>query len=71
METLRQAMLDAVSVEDIQEAMQRLAFEAKYGNIPAAKELLQRVLGPAEALDLVERIEALEDVAESILEDRG
>ena len=65
---LRQAMLDAVTEGDVRDAIQRLAWEAKGGNIQAARELLQRVLGPAEAVDLQERIEALEAVARDVVE---
>ena len=67
---LRQAMLDAVTEDDVREAIQRLAWEAKGGNIQAARELLLRVLGPAEAVDLQERIEALEAVARDVSEDQ-
>jgi hypothetical protein len=39
---------------------------AKGGEVPAAKELLQRLLGPPVELDLIERLENLErQIAES------
>ena len=59
---LRSALLNAVSEEDIQEVVQALVREAKDGNVSAAKELLGRVLGPPEAVDLLQRVEGLEEL---------
>jgi hypothetical protein len=41
-------------------AIGALLKSAKEGDVAAAQELLQRLLGPAVELDLAERIEALE-----------
>ncbi len=42
---LRSALLDAVTPEDITEVVQRLIIEAKTGDVPAARVLLDRVFG--------------------------
>src|SRR5512140_1247382 len=57
---LRSALLAAVTPADITEIIGSMMTQAKAGDIAAAKELLQRVLGPAESIDLIERIEAIE-----------
>ena len=58
---LRGALLKAVKPSDITEIIATLLNMAKSGDIAAAKELLQRVLGPAESIDLLERLEVLEE----------
>lgn len=57
---LRRALLEAVTEDEIKAVVQALLREAKLGNVQAARELLQRCLGPAEAADLMERMEAME-----------
>ena len=44
---------------------------AKSGDVPAARELLQRLLGPPEALDLVERLDQLEQMLERLSSTRN
>ena len=59
---LRRALLNAVTESDVQAVAQGLIEQARGGSVPAAKELLSRCLGPAVALDLVERLEAVEHI---------
>jgi hypothetical protein len=40
------------------------------GDVPAARELLQRLLGPPEAIDLMERLDAREAKLAQIAEDK-
>jgi hypothetical protein len=46
---LRSALISAVSTEDVTAVIQKLVLLAKCGDIPAAKVLLDRVLGPSGA----------------------
>jgi hypothetical protein len=63
---LRSALFDAVSPQDVMDVVSALLALAKGGEVPAAKELLQRLLGPPVELDLIERLENLErQIAES------
>jgi hypothetical protein len=58
---LRTALLEAVSVDDIIEIVERLKRDAKARNgNTAAKVLLDRVYGPPQPLDILERLEQLE-----------
>lgn len=57
---LRSALLDAVTPEDLREVAAALVREAKGGSVPAAREIIDRLLGPPVAADIVERLEALE-----------
>jgi hypothetical protein len=45
--------------------------QAKAGDVPSIKELLQRLLGPPEAVDLLERLDALEAKIEQLAENKG
>ncbi len=65
---LRVALLEAVSPEDIKAIAERLVQDAKAGSVHAARELLDRCLGKAEATDLALRILELE---ETVQEQRG
>ncbi|MFN0012096.1 MAG: hypothetical protein ACKVS8_10685 [Phycisphaerales bacterium] len=58
---LRAAMLGAVEAGDVADVVKALVALAKGGNVAAAREVLDRTLGKAEALDLLARLEALED----------
>jgi len=58
---LRDAMLSAVSPEDLRAIVARLVEEAKAGSIPAAKEVLDRLLGRPVEADLIERMAAIEE----------
>ena len=57
---LRLALFRAVSPADLQDVVVALLAQAKAGDVAAAKELLQRLLGPPVELDLVERLGELE-----------
>lgn len=57
---LRAAMLEAVSEEDMAAILGKLVELAKAGNVPAAKEVLDRCLGRTLEADLIERMEQLE-----------
>jgi len=57
---LRSAMLRAVSTTDMKAIVAKLVTDAKAGNVQAAKEVLERTLGRPQELDLMERLEKLE-----------
>jgi hypothetical protein len=57
---LRNAMLSAVTPEIMAEVVAALIEKAKSGDVPAIRELLDRVLGKGEAMDLLLRVETLE-----------
>lgn len=57
---LRSALLKSVTPEDMQQVVAALLAQAKAGDVPSIRELFQRLLGPAEAVDLTERLDALE-----------
>lgn len=57
---LRAAMFAAVTAEDLREVIVAMVGAAKGGDVPAAKELLQRLLGPPTDWELDERLEQLE-----------
>jgi hypothetical protein len=67
---LRSALLKAVSPTDLRQVVSALLSAAKGGDVPAARELLQRLLGPPEALDLVERLHQLEQQIENLSANR-
>ncbi len=60
-QTLRSALLQAVSPADLRGVVRRLADAAKNGEVSAAKLLFDRLLGPALPLDIEERMAALEE----------
>ena len=57
---LRAELLRTVGPQDLREVIETLLSRAKAGEIAAAKEVLQRLLGPPVELDLLHRLEALE-----------
>ena len=57
---LRTAFFAAVSDEDLRAVVLALVREAKGGDVAAARELLERCLGKAEAADLQDRLVELE-----------
>lgn len=59
---LRAALLEAVTEDDIREIVQALVRQAKAGEVVAAREVLLRVLGKPLEADILERLEALEEV---------
>jgi hypothetical protein len=58
---LRFALVNAVTVEDIEEVIAALVKQAKEGDVAAMRELFSRVLGRPLEADLLERLEALEE----------
>jgi hypothetical protein len=67
---LRLALFKAVTPDDLAAVIAALLAQAKSGDVASIKELLQRLLGPPEAVDLVERIEALEAKINQLAEAR-
>jgi len=59
-QVLRSAYIRAVSKADMRAIVAAVLTAAKAGDIQAAKELCDRVMGKAVASDLLQRIEALE-----------
>ena len=57
---LRSALLAAVSTDDLAAVVRSLVDAAKSGDVQAAKVVFDRVLGPSVALDVMERLDALE-----------
>jgi hypothetical protein len=57
---LRSALMRAVTPDDLRDVVAALLRQAKTGDVPAVRELMQRLLGPPESLDLIERLDALE-----------
>ncbi|MFT5430178.1 MAG: hypothetical protein ACI9OJ_000851 [Myxococcota bacterium] len=64
---LRSAFMNAVTPEDMKEVVEAMVREAKAGNVQAQKLFIDRCLGPAEALDLLARLEELEDAVSATL----
>ncbi|MDY0171165.1 MAG: hypothetical protein RBS80_31790 [Thermoguttaceae bacterium] len=57
---LRGALLSAVSQSDMRQIIRRLVQDAKGGDAAAARLILDRCLGPAEAVDVAVRLLELE-----------
>jgi hypothetical protein len=57
---LRTALYEAVTPDDLRAIVKKLVKHAKAGDVTAAREVLNRLLGKPEPVDLLERIEALE-----------
>jgi hypothetical protein len=57
---LRATMFRAVTTADLREIVKKLVDLAKCGDVAAAREVLQRCLGPAESVDILERLNKLE-----------
>ena len=68
---LRRALFDSIRPDDLAEVVGALLKSAKEGDVAAAKELLQRLLGPPESVDLIERLDALEQKLEEVAENKG
>jgi hypothetical protein len=60
--SLRSALFDAVTPEDLAAVIRTLVAKAKEGNVPATRELLDRLLGKPEAIDLLDRLAQLEQL---------
>jgi hypothetical protein len=65
---LRGGLLAAVTVRDVRDVARALLRSAKEGDVAAARELLQRLLGPPVELDLLERMHALEQTIADLIE---
>ncbi len=59
---LRSALFQAVTPEDLAAVIRALVGKAKEGNVAAARELLDRLLGKPEAIDLLDRLAQLERI---------
>ena len=57
---LRSALFAAVSARDLRAIIKKMVEEAKAGDVAAARLLLDRLLGPCLEMDLIERLENLE-----------
>ena len=57
---LRSAMMRAVTPTDMRSIVQKLVELAREGNVPAAREVIDRCVGKPFEADLLERIEQLE-----------
>jgi len=57
---LRVALLRAVSAGDLRAIIKALVEKAKHGDVTSAKVVLERILGPPVAADVLERLELLE-----------
>jgi hypothetical protein len=57
----RAAALETVTFADMRRIVRKLVDLAIGGDVAAAREVLSRCLGPAESVDLLERIENLEN----------
>ena len=63
---LRAAILEAVGTDDVVAIIAQLVRKAREGDLAAAREVLDRTIGKAGPGDLLERIEALEAIAERV-----
>ena len=68
---LRAALFKAVTPADLRDVLASLLKQAKAGDVASIKELLQRLLGPPEAVDLMERLDALEEKIGQLHENKG
>ncbi len=63
---LRSAMLNAVTEAELTSVIKKLVELAKSGNVPAAKEVLDRCLGRPVEADLLERLDELETMLKGV-----
>lgn len=68
---LRSALLSAVSTDDLLAVIKALVQKAQDGDVPATKLLLDRLLGPIDALDVLARLDALDESVAHLLERKG
>lgn len=66
---LRKALFDCVTPEDMRALIEVLKEKALSGDVKAITLLFDRLLGPSVALDVWERLEKLEKLAERIEKD--
>ena len=62
---LRSALLEAVTPDDVKSIASKMVEMAKGGDIPAAREVLLRVLGRPQEADLIERLEKIQETVEA------
>ncbi|HEY7091431.1 MAG TPA: hypothetical protein VH518_25260 [Tepidisphaeraceae bacterium] len=67
---LRSALYKAVSPADLHDVLAALLAQAKAGDVASIKELLQRLLGPPESVDLMQRLDALESKLEQVSDNK-
>lgn len=60
-QSLRNALLQEAKPADMKAVARKLIELAREGDVAAAKLILDRLLGPPQPLDILERIEVLED----------
>lgn len=58
---IRAALFKAVNAKDMTDIVDKLVEKAKTGDLAAIKLLLDRTLGPAVEIDILARLEALEE----------
>ncbi|MEO6434673.1 MAG: hypothetical protein ABIP55_02780 [Tepidisphaeraceae bacterium] len=68
---LRSALFKAVSPADLRDVLAALLKQAKAGDVASIRELLQRLLGPPESVDLMARLDALEATINQLAERRS
>lgn len=68
---LRSALFEAVTPEDIRDVISALVTQARAGDVASIKELLQRLLGPPVDIDILDRIEGLEQMIGNLQKSRG
>jgi len=59
---LRTALLRAVSPDDLRAVVAKMVAMAKSGDVAAAKLVLERTMGPPQPIDVLERLERLEEL---------
>jgi hypothetical protein len=64
---LRAAFVSSVTEEDVREVLAALIHEARSGNVPAMREFFNRILGQAEAADVLARMGEIEALLERTL----
>ena len=63
---LRAALMRAVTPEELERAAKALLGKALKGDVVAFRELVDRTLGRSVASDLLERLQALEEMVEAL-----
>ena len=67
---LRSALLESISTQDVEDIIQALVGLAKKGDVQASREVLQRTLGPAQAMDVLQRLAEIEERLDAVAEGR-
>jgi hypothetical protein len=68
---LRAALLETVTIDDMKAVAAKLIEEARAGELPAIKEFLERTLGKPVEADLMERLDALEQLLTQTSQERA